>query len=402
MPKLLQINVTANWGSTGKIAEDIGKIAISNGWESYIAYGRDTKPKSASHLIRIGDKWDMYYHGFQSRIFDNHGLSSKKATRLLLKKIEQINPDIIHLHNIHGYYINYEILFEYLASTNKPIVWTLHDCWPFTGHCAYFDMVNCDKWKNGCINCKHKYTYPSSLLLCNSDSNYLKKQKSFNSVDNITLVPVSNWLSLLLDKSFLSIHPKKTIHNGININTFAPASNIKTKKNFTIIGVASVWDKRKGMRDFFEIRKLLPENYEIILIGLNKEQISSLPNGITGISRTNSVEELVQYYSSADVYVNPTYEDNFPTTNIEALACGTPVITYNTGGSIEAVDLQTGRIVNQGDFSGLVNCIVELCNHKDKDAIRTACRQRAVKLYNKDKKFEEYIELYKSLLNARI
>lgn len=398
MPKLVQINVTANWGSTGKIAEDIGKMALANGWESYIAYGRETNPNSSSQLIPIGNKWDMYFHGLQTRILDNHGLASKRATKDLIDKIKIINPDIIHLHNIHGYFINYKILFEYLALINKPVVWTLHDCWTFTGHCAYFDMVNCDKWKNGCVDCKHKYTYPSSAVFCNSRNNYLMKQKYFNLLRNMTLVPVSNWLSLLLEDSFLNSYPKLTIHNGINVDVFVPNSTIMNKNKYTIIGVASIWDKRKGLKDFFEIRKCLPNNYEIILIGLTKEQIATLPDGIRGISRTNSLEELVAYYSSADVYVNPTYEDNFPTTNIEALACGTPIITYNTGGSVEAVDLNTGRIVEKGNTLELANCIVELCNNKDKATMRNLCRQRAVNLFNKDNKFKEYIKLYQSLL----
>ena len=399
MPKLLQINVTANWGSHGKIAEDIGKVAMSNGWESYIAYGRDTNPISTSKLIPIGNKWDMYYHGLQTRIFDKHGLASKKATKDFIETVKQIDPDIIHLHNIHGYYINYEILFDYLSKARKPVIWTLHDCWPFTGHCAHFDAVGCNKWKTGCLSCRHINTYPIAKTYCNSANNYIRKRKAFTSVENMTLIPVSIWLSEFLDKSFLNGYPKRTIHNGIDINVFSPANIDKDKKNrFSIVGVASVWSERKGLNDFIKLRKHLPNEYEITLIGLNKKQIDSLPNGIKGIARTNSLTELINYYSSADVYVNPTYEDNFPTTNIEALACGTPVITYRTGGSIEAVDSQTGCIVEQGDISGLVDKIIEICNDGNKANRRIVCRQRAIKYYNKDDKFYEYIKLYNSLL----
>lgn len=399
MPKLLQINVTANWGSTGKIAEDIGKVAMSNGWESYIAYGRDTNPISTSKLIQIGNKWDMYYHGLQTRIFDKHGLASKRATRDFIERVKQIDPDIIHLHNIHSYYINYEILFDYLSKAGKPVIWTLHDCWPFTGHCAHFDAVGCNKWKTGCLNCKHKNTFPTAKILCNSANNYIRKRKAFTSVKNMTFIPVSDWLCNFLDKSFLNEYPKRTIHNGIDINVFSPA-NIKNDKKdkFSIIGVASVWSERKGLNDFIELRKLLPNEYEITIIGLNKKQIDSLPNGIKGIARTNSLAELINFYSSADVYVNPTYEDNFPTTNIEALACGTPVITYRTGGSIEAIDSNTGYIVEQGDISDLVNKIIQVCNDSNKTKTREFCRERAVRLYNKNDKFKEYIELYDSVL----
>ena len=398
MPTLLQINITANWGSTGKIAEDIGKVAIANGWESHIAYGRDTKPTSASRLIPIGNKWDMYCHGIKTRLLDKHGLASKKATKDLVKAIKQIDPDIIHLHNIHGYFIHYEILFEYLSAAGKPIVWTLHDCWPFTGHCAYFDFANCNKWKTDCAVCKHKNTYPTSNILSNSADNFKRKKKAFTSVGNMTFIPVSNWLSELLGESFLSKYPKRMIHNGIDTSIFVPAENKQQKSGrFSVIGVASVWEERKGLKDFVELRKLLPTEYEITLIGLTKEQIESLPAGINGIARTNSLAELIEYYSSADVYVNPTHEDNFPTTNIEALACGTPVITYNTGGSPEAVTEETGTVVEKGNIAYLAKAIKETCN-KGKEHYIKACRQRAVTHYNKNDRFNEYTELYNTLL----
>ena len=214
----------------------------------------------------------------------------------------------------------------------------------------------------------------------------------------MTLIPVSDWLSKFLNDSFLREYPKKTIYNGINTNVFIPRRNNNKKESYSIIGIASVWTKRKGLDDFAKIRSILPEKYKITLIGLNKKQIENLPLGITGIARTNSLAELIEYYSTADVYVNPTYEDNFPTTNIEALACGTPVITYNTGGSIEAVDENTGRIVQQGDIEGLVKCIVEICNDKNKESTRIACRERAVALYNKDDRFMEYMNLYNTLI----
>lgn len=399
MPKLLQINVTANWGSTGKIAEDIGKVAMSNGWESYIAYGRDTNPISTSKLIQIGNKWDMYYHGLQTRIFDRHGLASIKATMDFIETVKQIDPDIIHLHNIHGYYINYEILFDYLSKAKKPVVWTLHDCWPFTGHCAHFDAVGCNKWKTGCNCCEYKSAFPTTNLFCNSANNYRRKKEAFTSVENMIFIPVSDWLSNFISESFLSKYPRKTIHNGIDTSVFSPTNIINDKKDkFSIIGIASIWSERKGLNDFIELRKLLPNEYEITIIGLNKEQIDSLPNGINGIARTNSLTELINHYSSADVYVNPTYEDNFPTTNIEALACGTPVITYRTGGSIEAIDSNTGYIVEQGDISDLVNKIIQVCNDSNKTKTREFCRERAVRLYNKNDRFKEYIELYDSLI----
>lgn len=396
MPTLLQINVTANWGSTGKIAEDIGKIAKGEGWESWIAYGRGN-PKSESNLIRIGNDFDMRLHGIQSRLFDNHGLASKTVTRKFISQIKEISPDVIHLHNIHGYYLNYPILFNFLKSWGGPVVWTFHDCWPFTGHCAYYDYSNCSKWKTECRNCPQLKNYPTSVLKDRSRRNYYDKKKAFSGCKNLTLVPVSDWLNGELSKSFLANYPSITIHNGIDTDVFHPMEKESINSNYKIVlGVASVWDKRKGLDEFIKLREKLPDNYLIILVGLSIDQISSLPNGITGIRRTENVEQLVSLYSSADVFVNPTLEDNFPTTNLEALACGTPVVTYNTGGSPEAIDEKTGFVVRYQDVDTLADKIKIIC---DETPFTFAnCRQRALNLYNKSIVFKDYLNLYNSIL----
>ncbi len=396
MPTLLQINVTANWGSTGKIAEDIGKLLISKGWESHIAYGRGNS-QSASHLIRIGNDFDMNIHGLQSRMFDNHGLASKHATKSFIKKIRNIKPDIIHLHNIHGYYLNYPLLFEYLKSWGGPVVWTLHDCWPFTGHCAYYDFGECNRWKDGCEKCPQLRSYPASYWADNSAVNYLKKKEAFLNCPNLTLVPVSHWLREELSKSFLYGYKCEAIHNGIDISVFHPCGKNKDKSGrFKILGVASVWDERKGLNEFLKLRERLNDDYDITLVGLNKKQISNLPSGISGIERTNNVDELVSLYSNADVYVNPTLEDNFPTTNLEALSCGTPVITYDTGGSPEAIDDRTGYIIPRQDVVSLAKKIEYI--HENNPFKSIDCRKRAEDFYDKNKAFENYINLYKTLI----
>lgn len=396
--KLLQINVTANWGSTGKIAEDIGKIAIQQGWESWIAYGRGN-PESASNLIRVGSDLDLKSHVIQTRLFDNHGLVSSSATRKFINQIREINPDIIHLHNIHGYFLNYPKLFSFLKEYGKPVVWTLHDCWPFTGHCAYYDFVKCGKWKNGCFNCPQLGSYPQSILLDRSEKNYRDKKKAFLGVENLTLVPVSNWLRCEVGQSFLKDYPVQTIHNGIDINVFkASKERVDSRKVFKILGVASVWDRRKGLEEFIKLRSILPEEYEITLVGLSKKQIEQLPDGIGGITRTDSIEALVDLYSSADVFVNPTLEDNFPTTNLESLACGTPVITYDTGGSPEAVDSSCGIVVPYQDVQGLASAIVRVCGNKAFTS--EACRKRAEEYFDKNKSFQKYLDLYSSLLRS--
>jgi glycosyltransferase involved in cell wall biosynthesis len=402
MKTLFQINSVVNSGSTGRIAEEIGQSAIAAGWESYIAYGRNERP-SKSKLIKIGNDRDIKLHGLQTRLFDRHGLGSKSATQELVEKIEKIKPDIIHLHNIHGYYINIEILFKYLHETNIPVVWTFHDCWPITGHCSYFSFVGCDKWKTQCFSCPQKTDYPASWFIDRSEKNFNLKKKLFNSLPNVTLVPVSNWLSGILEESFLQNYPLKVIHNGINTDVFKPSAGdafrIKhsLENKFILLGVASVWSPRKGLKDFMALSKLLNNDFHIVLVGLTRKQMEQLPDNILGVERTESVEELAEIYAASDVYVNPTYEDNFPTTNLESLACGTPVITYKTGGSPEAIDDLTGIVVEQGNINKLVDAINQI-KEKGKQYYTEACVERAHRLYRKEDRYREYIELYESLL----
>lgn len=405
MPKLLQINITVNSGSTGRIAEEIGQLAMVNGWESYIAYGKDKGTKSMSHIYLIGDNCDFINHAIQTRLFDRHGLSSIANTKKLVKYIDRINPDIIHLHNIHGYFINYPILFDYLVTLKTPIVWTMHDCWLFTGHCAYFDAVGCERWLTGCYNCPQKNTYPTSLLLDRSKQNYIDKRKYFTSLHDLTLVPVSDWLARLTAKSFFKGSKIHRIHNGVNIDVFKPqseelCSKIRSKyelgDKYILLGVASVWSERKGFDDFIRLSKLLPEDMVIVLVGLTSKQIGLLPSNIIGVSRTENIEELAGLYSVADIFLNPTYEDNFPTTNLESLACGTPVITYKTGGSVEAINKETGIIVEQNDFGALLEAIETIRGGKEAYTT-TLCRERAVANFNKLDRFAEYIELYHKL-----
>lgn len=388
MPKLLQINVTANWGSTGRIAEQIGLAAMARGWESYIAYGRSAN-KSKSTLIKIGCYPTVLEHYIENRFFDNEGLASRYATRKLVDTIERINPDIIHLHNIHDHYLNFKILFDYLNPRRIPVVWTFHDCWTFTGHCHHFESINCESWKIKCHTC------PLSIsLLDRSSRNFYLKSSLFNNCNNLTIVPVSKWLGDLVNESFLKEKRIKVIHNGIDLKKFSPKTN-GGRAGFSILGVSNVWGERKGLKDFIRLGQMLGEEFDITLIGLTKNQIESLPNNIKGLERTSSVEELADAYSSADVLVNPTYADTFPTVNLEALACGTPVVTYKTGGSPETIDEQTGVVVEQGDVQGLADAIIHL---KENPLSREACRGRAEKYFDKDKCFEKYVDLYEELI----
>ncbi|WP_154855438.1 glycosyltransferase [Cyclobacterium xiamenense] len=405
--KVLQINANVNFGSTGRITEDIGSILIENGHESFIAYGRGN-PSSKSQLIKIGDFWDIYAHGLKTVLLDRHGFGSSYATKQLLLQVERIKPDLVGLHNLHGYYLNIEILFNYLKKLDIPVVWTLHDTWSFTGHCTFFDSVGCEKWKTTCSKCPKTRRYPSSYFMDQSRRNFEDKRRVFNHVNKLHFVTPSYWLSEKVRQSFLSTYPLNVIPNGVDLNVFQGISNSQianhksrygiSKSKRIILGVANIWDKRKGLGDFIKLRKFLGEAFHFVLIGLNPSQIQSLPSGILGIRRTDSVEELKRWYSSSDVFINPTYQDNFPTTNIEALACGTPVITYDTGGSPEAINPLTGIVVKKGDFEGLLSAIEKLLS-KNKDQVKADCRVRAERLFNKNERYLDYLNLYESLVN---
>lgn len=404
--RVQQINTTLNSSAPGKIAEEIGKVLQAHGHESYIGYGRRARP-SASHNVKIGNFVDQSIHGIMTRIFDLHGFGSVGATKAFIRKVREINPDVIHLHNIHGYFINLEVLFEYLKAAGKPVVWTLHDCWPFTGHCSHFDFVDCQKWRTQCFECPNKQVYPKSLLLDNSRSNYQRKRKAFTGVKSLTIVTPSDWLKAHVENSFLKEYPVVTINNGIDLKVFRPGAGstplterLKSDGRKLVLGVANLWGKHKGLADFVRLSADLPGTYQIVLVGLNKAQQQGLPRNITGISRTESVQALASLYAAADVFVNPTYVDNFPTTNIEALACGTPVITYDTGGSPEAISEDTGLVVHKGDIPGLVDSITLFCEN-GKDHYSSACRNRAEALYNKNERFNDYINLFRSLLLNR-
>jgi glycosyltransferase involved in cell wall biosynthesis len=391
--RVLQINSVANSGSTGRIAEEIGKVLLNQGHESYIAYGRNQQP-SQSQLIKIGNQNDIYLHGVQTLLFDKHGLASKKATKNFLKVIDEIRPDIIGLHNLHGYYINYPLLFNYLKERNIPVTWTFHDCWPFTGHCAHFMRVNCEKWKTHCNQCPLSQAYPKSFI----DRSYLNfedKKEAFIGHPNLTIITPSFWLKEIVQKSFLKEYSIEVIHNGIDLEIFHPKE--QNTKQKIVLGVASTWGDQKGLLDFKKLRDKLPLEVEIVLIGLSESQIKGLPKGIIGIRRTENVVELAEWYSKASVFVNPTYVDNFPTTNIEALACGTPVITYNTGGSPEAINPETGVVVDKGDVAGIVQAIRNL-EAKDQIELSSKCVQRAEKRFDKKHRYLDYLNIFEKLI----
>ena len=403
MKKLLQINpVIRTNTSTGRIMQEIGELAMANGWDSYIAYsgGRDGIKPCKSKLLPVGGKLSVALHGIWTRLTDRHGLASALATKRFVKKIKDLRPDIIHIHNIHGYFLNYKILFEYLSNANIPVVWTIHDCWLYTGHCNHYARVGCDKWMTQCDKCPLLSSFPASVLLDNSRRNFNDKKRLFTSVPNMTIVTVSDWMRGEMSNSFLKDCQYKVIHNGVDLNVFNVSNNsaeIRDKYGLgdkhLILGVTSIWCKEKGWDDFVKMSTMLNEDETIVLVGVTQEQMQNLPHNIIGIPRTENVAQLSSLYSVATALVNPTWQDNYPTVNLESIACGTPVITYRTGGSVESVCEDTGFVVEQGDVEGLLEAFRKI-KEAGKDAYVERCREYAVKNFGKNDRYQEYITLY--------
>ena len=317
--KVLQITAFSGWGCTGRIAVGIHKTLEAHGYESVIAWGRTNTAPDSVRTIKIGNSLDQKMHGLYTRITDKCGFASAKETKIFIEKIDEYNPDIIQMHILHGYYINLEVLFKYIYEKKIPVVWTFHDCWAFTGHCPYFDYIECEKWKTGCYHCEQKFHHPTSWLIDNSEWNWKKKKELFTRQE-MTIVTPSEWLAGLVKKSFFKSHNIYVINNGIDLNNFKPTKGTLVKElglinKKIVLGVSSTWVKSKGLEDFFALANILPQEYQIVLVGLTKRQILKLPSNIVGLERTDSVQELAELYTAATVFVNPTYEDNYPTTN---------------------------------------------------------------------------------------
>lgn len=346
--RLLIVNSVFVSGSTGSLAEKIAEEYEANGWGVRVAYGRGANVPEVCRkwAVRIGSSFSVRLHGVLTRLFDWHAdrICSWWATRKFLKWVEEWKPDLLWLHNLHGYYINYELLFDWIKKhPEMEVKWTLHDCWAFTGHCSHFLLADCDRWKAGCWGCPEKGEYPKSWGLSAAKSNWERKRKAFCGVKKMTLITPSKWLADLTQVSFLKEYPVVVVHNTIDTSVFKPTPrDVKKRLGISdkrlILGVANTWDRRKGLPDFYRLRELLDEQYAIVLVGLTLRQIASLPKGIIGIARTNCAKELAELYSAADWFFNPTREDNYPTVNLEAAACGCRVVTYDTGGSAETVE----------------------------------------------------------------
>ena len=395
--KVLQINSFFSVGGPPRIVNGIYDTLISEGHECKIAAARERMyaPKDS---IQIDSNFGVKINALKARLFDNEGFNARRATKKLIKEIEAYNPDVIHLHNLHGYYINIEILFNYLKRSNKPVVWTLHDCWAFTGHCAYFDYVQCEKWKTGCFKCVQKDEYPRSMILDKSKQNYCLKKQNFNKLSKLMIVPVSKWLDSILKQSFLSKQFSQVIYNGIDLSVFYKRESLIRKKlslgnKKVLLGVAQRWERRKGLKDFELLNSHLDhEKYVIILIGLSEKERKGLPQNIICINRTNSKEELAEYYSMADVFLNLSYEETFGLVTLEAMACGTPVIVYDRTAVPEIVDETCGEIVSAGNIDELAKKVEII----DKLSKTDACVRKAQEFDYKNC-YKKYVQLYEKL-----
>lgn len=399
--KILSLNL-GNYSSTGNIAAGIKEEANNSGIEYVLSYPADLKNKARNFDdIQMASRLYRRICAKIEKITGYEGCASVLATLRLNHQLKKQAVDLIHLHNLHGWYLNLPLLFRYIKRHNLPVIWTLHDCWSFTGHCPYFTMKKCDKWKTGCSNCPVYREYPASLF-DNSQKMYELKKKWFTGVPNMTIVTPSQWLADLVKQSYLKDYPVKVIHNGIDLEIFKPTPSDFRQKygipddKYIVLGVAFDWGTRKGLDVFVDLSKRLDKNkYQIVLVGTNDMIDQQLSESIISIHRTQDQKELAEIYTAVDVFVNPTREEVLGLVNIEALACGTPVITFRTGGSPECIDDSCGSVVECDDVDAMENEIIRICNERPYSSIACCARARQ---FDKIKRFEEYIQLYESEL----
>lgn len=390
--KVVQINATCDKGGTGRMALAVSKLLEKNNIENYILYS--CGQSSYRNGIKYTTRFSIKMHALISRIMGNYGFENKSATKKLIAHLQRIQPDIIHIHNVHSHDCDLTMLFDYIRKNKIKVFWTFHDCWAFTGYCPYFDMIGCEKWKTECRGCPQIKRY-SWLFDC-SRENFNKKKSLFEDLD-VTIITPSQWLGDLVKESFLRDHPVKVINNGIDLSAFKPRKSdfrekYQCKDKFILLGVSFMWEERKGLDIFLKLAERLDERYQIVLVGANENIEKALPEKIISIPKTNNQAELAEIYTAADLFVNPTREDNYPTVNMEALACGTPVLTFKTGGSPEMVDETCGAVVQKGDMEAIYSEIVRIAENRP--YTQESCLKKA-KEFDMNEKFLEYIELYK-------
>lgn len=369
--KIAIINSVCGIGSTGRIANDLTLFLRLKGFDARIFFGRNTNDFKAPYAKCFSNLLDFGVHSFEARLLDKSGFSSNHVTHRLINELNCFDPDLIILNNLHGYYINITILFNWIKSKNKKIILVCHDCWNFTGHCAYFDFINCDRWKKQCFSCPLKTSYPKSILLDRSKKNYLLKKQLYSNVKNMTIISPSKWLSSIIGESFLGSYKTVVINNGIDTSIFKRNDGgdfrirygIGDKK--IILCIANVFEKRKGIDDILTLSNFLDKNELIVLVGHLKKHTRLDNNKILHIKQTDDLKQLVELYSASDVMFNPTYEDTYSNVNMEALSCGTPVVCYKTGGAYEMLDEK--YVVEKGDYKAAYFLMREIFDKRIKN-----------------------------------
>lgn len=428
MLKIVLVNTVCGQGSVGRITADLYETARRHDAQAAVAYGRGNAAEGIVSY-KIGNRADFYRHVCRNFFLGESGFGSAASTRRFLRYLEEVKPDILHLHNLHGFYLQTELLFAFIKEKHIPVVWTFHDCWPFTGHCAYYEKNGCLLWQEGCMRCRyHRSAYPYALFRDNAKTAFQRKKEAFTGVENLVIVTPSRWLAGEVKKSFLKEYPVEVIPNGIDLSVFAPKERQKEPVH-TVLGVANIWEERKGLSFFVRLAETLPEHYRIRLIGLSAGQQRALkkrfgPERLMAQQRTESLAELAEAYRQADVFVNPTLEDNFPTANLEALACGTPVVTFETGGSPETIGVTKGQsdcgiCVEKGNADALLQAVRFICEGSHRDgSVRTdslqgrinvrpgehftplQCRARAEQ-FEKNTQYDRYFALYQRMKGNR-
>lgn len=398
--RVLQVNCVYPEGSTGKIAKGLHDACVDRGMECVSAFRHGKKDSLPEDSLEISSRWDSRVHGVLARFTMFKGCFSYFKTHSFVRKLKVYKPDVIHLHNLHGSYVNVGLLMNYIKANDIPVVFTLHDCWAFTAICSHFTIAGCDKWETGCGNCPQRRKYSSSPIDLTAKMWGIKK-KWFTEVERLVVVTPSEWLADLAKRSFLGEYSVMTINNGIDLAVFAPApSDFRSRYALDgkkiVLGVAFGWSYEKGLDVFVDLARRLPDDYGIVLVGADEAMERSLPTRIVSIRRTNEQKELAEIYTAADVFVNPTREDVLPTVNIEALACGTPVVTFNAGGSPECIDATCGASVAVDDIDALEREIIRICEGKPFGS--EACVHRAAH-FDKDARLGDYLDLYESLVS---
>lgn len=403
MPKIVLVNTVCT-GSHGRLMRDLRRTAEAAGFETTAAFGRG--PENGPGCLRIGAQKDVLAHVALTRLFDRHARGSKGATRAFVRALSGLKPDLLHLHNLHGYYLHVETLFAYLRESGVPALWTLHDCWALTGHCSHFVRASCDRWKTGCHDCPLRRAYPASYGLDASRANWAWKKAAFTGIDSLLIASPSQWLSDVVGASYLKDARRVTIPNGVDLNLFTPAAERAAedrhgagKGQALLMAVAKPFDERKGFSDALALSQKLQGRAKIMLVGLSGRQLRGLPENVIGLPPTDGPEKLVALYRAADCLINPTYEDTYPTVNMEAMACGTPVAAYAVGGCPEQLAEPVGQTVPCGDADALAKAAMALAEQKS--ALSAACRAHAVARFDREKALQAYLSQYRMMTGAR-